>query len=236
MAIPTMRAAGAKTAGTGAQTPGGPAGLATGDLEIIVATADTGITLSITADGGGAWTQVTNTPVTAAGARPLYAWYRIRAVGDTDPTITPSSLWVNCCRLAVQTGTFDTSDPLDIETAGSETTSDTSFSFVTGVNSSVNDSLIVCIATTARDSNTGGVGTMANANLSAVTLVADYCTAAGNGGGFGITRGGLATAGAVGTWSSTYAVASAKTYITFAVKPPASGNTYTKAGFGKENG
>lgn len=220
MALPVFRAAGAKSAGTtGAVTVAAPTGVATGDLEIIIAECATANTISITSDGGGAWTLMTGLPVTVAGGEKLYVWSRQRAGGDSDPQVTASADHVCAARLAYQTGTYDTSDPFEIETTGTETTSDTSFSFAPGTSTSKNDCLVLVVSTILRDSNTASVPVCTNANLTSLNSRANYCTNSGNGGGFGVTEGALATAGAVGTFACTYGAASAKSYVSFAIKP-----------------
>ena len=113
----TVRSVGAKSntaqpgPDTTAITPGAPIGIATGDLEILVASTIAGATISITANGGGAWTAIDNQDVTS-GER-IYAWYRIRAGGDGNPSVQPSSDHCVACRIAVTTGTFDTGTPID---------------------------------------------------------------------------------------------------------------------------
>lgn len=218
--LPVFRAAGAKSAGTtGATTVSAPAGVAVGDLEILIAEVRNSDTCSVSSTGGGAWTAMTGTPVLVTGGETLYVWWRIRADGDGDPQVTPSADHVCAARLAYQAGTFNTSDPFDQETTGTETTSDTSFSFAPGYSTTEDNSLCLVISTILRDSNTASVPICTNANQSSRASRANYCTSNGAGGGFGVTEGTLATAGAVGTWACTYATASAKAYIAFSIRP-----------------
>lgn len=222
MALPVFRATGtvAVAIGGGTVAPADPAGIATGDLDIMVAMVPAGITLSITADGGGAWTAMTGTPVTETGARSLYVWSRTRVGGDGAPTVTASANGIKAAvRLAYQTGTFDTSDPFEIETTGTEATVDDSFSFAPGTSTTGADRLVLVVSTILRDSNTPSVPVCTNANLTALASRSDFCTASGAGGGWGITEGALAAAGAVGTFATTYLATSAKAYISFAIKP-----------------
>lgn len=228
MALPAFRAAGAKSAGTtGATTVAAPTGIATGDLEILIAEVRNADTCSISNDGGGAWSAVTGTPIGVAAGEKLYVWYRTRAGGDGDPQVTPSADHVCAARLAYQAGTFDTSDPLEVETTGSETTSDTSYSFAPGVSTAGDDRLVLSISTILRDSNTASVPVCTNASLTALASRANYCTNSGAGGGFGVTEGAKAPAGSVGTFACTYGASSAKSYIAFAIKPVAA-NDFTQ--------
>lgn len=219
MALPLFRAAGAKSAGTtGATTVTAPAGVAVGDLEILVATTIAGGTISISNNGGSAWTAMT--PVDVTGGEKLYVWYRVRQTGDGDPQVTPGSDHVNAARLAYVGGTFDSTTPIEGIVTGSEVTSDTSFSFAPGNSSTLNDSLVLAICTSGNDTNTAQFSAaFANANLTALALRAAYQTLNGGGGGFGLTEGARAVAGAVGTWSATLAAASSKAYISFVIRP-----------------
>lgn len=220
MALPVFRAAGAKSAGTtGAVTVAAPAGVATGDLEILIAEVPTAATCSITNNGGGAWTAMTGSPITVAAGERLYVWSRIRAGGDGDPQVTASADHVCSARLAYQAGTFDTSDPFELETTSTETTSDTSFSWAPGGTTGGADRLVLVVSSILRDSNTASVPVCTNASLTSLASRANYCTNSGAGGGFGVTEGAKATAGTIGTFACTYGAASPKSYISFAIKP-----------------
>lgn len=233
MALPVFRAAGAKSEGaTGTVTVSAPAGIATGDLEFLVTSTDTLGTASITSNGGGAWTAVSGTPITVSTGETLYVWWRIRAAGDSDPTV--QATFDHCCaaRLAYQGGTFDATTPLEIATTGTESTNDTSFSFAPGTTTAGLDRLVLVIATSITDSSSGQVPVCTNANLTSLASRANYNTLNGGGGGFGITEGARATAGAVGTFACTYATASPKAYISFAIRPsvPITTSGYATAG------
>ena len=220
MAAPVFRAAGAKSVGTtGAVTVSAPTGVATDDLEILIAECATANTISITNNGGSSWSAMTGTPVTVTGGERLYVWSRVRQSGDGNPQVQASADHLCACRLAYQTGTFDPSDPFEIETTSNETTSDTSFSWAPGTSTTGIDRVVLVISTILRDSNTASVPVCTNANLTSLASRANYCTTQGNGGGFGCTEGTRAASGAVGTFACTYLAASAKAYISFAIKP-----------------
>jgi hypothetical protein len=225
MALPVFRAAGAKTVGTTtAVAVTAPAGVATGDLEILVGTTIAGGTVTIGSAGGSAWTAWTPAFVDVTLGEILYVWWRIRQASDSNPTVSAASDHFCAGRLCYQAGTFDASDPFENEASGSEVSSDTSFSWAPGGSTSGPDRLVCCIATTGFDSNTHQVPVMTNANLTALALrMSNHNTTTGGGGGFGMTEGALATAGAVGTFACTYVTSSTKAYISFAIKPdPAS--------------
>ena len=221
MALPVFRANSAKAAGTGAVTPALPTGVVADDIVILVATTIAGGSISITANGSIAtWTAVTGSPIDVASGEKLYVWWGRYSSGSTGPTVTPGGN--HCCAAtAAWSGCITTGDPVNNQATGTETTSDTSLSFATGISTSVNDCMVLLASSSGVDSNTAQHSAQANANLSGVVERADYQTNSGGGGGFELVEGGLATAGAIGTWTATLATASPKAYISFALKPPA---------------
>ncbi len=230
-----FRAAGAKSTAVGVVTVSAPIGIATGDLEILVAGTIAGGSVSITTDGGSAWTALGSQDVTAG--EKLYAWYRIRQAGDGNPAVTPGSDHVVACRLAYKAGTFDTTTPIDNWTVSSEATSDTSFSWAPGFSTSVDNCLVAVVSTSGFDSNTAQVPVCTNAALASLTSRANHETLNGGGGGYGVTDGYLATAGTVGTFACTYANASPKAYAAFAIRPDPAATAWTvEAGATGNNG
>lgn len=218
MAIPIFVAAGAKTAAAQDAIPPLPAGMAAGAIVILVATCPTANTLSITANGSvTTWTAITGSPVTVAAGEALYVWWGRWASGTTGPTVHASASDVVCAGTAAWSGCLDVGSPIDVQATGTETTSDTSFSFATGISSTRNNCLAICVASILRDSNVASVPVMTNTSLAALASRLDYCTTTGAGGGFGLSEGTKATAGTLGTWANTYGAASPKGYITFAL-------------------
>src|SRR5690348_11937313 len=132
MALPVFRAAGAKTTGGPAEiTIAAPAGVATGDLEILLGNSRGTSSLTLSRDGWCAWTVLTGSPLPISGVK-FYIWWRGRQAGDSDAGLTAGSGSIIGARLADQAGTFDTGTPVEIIATGSEATSDTSFSFAPG--------------------------------------------------------------------------------------------------------
>lgn len=226
--LPVLRAAGAKSDGTtGTVTVAAPTGVATGDLEILIV--ETTTSASITNNGGSAWTAFTGSPKTETAARALYIWYRIRQAGDGSPIVQATADQICASRLAYQTGTFDAAAPIANITSSSEATVDTSFSWAPGFSTGRNNCLVLCCATTIRDSTTVAVPQMTNSNLTSLAARGSANTNNGNGGGYGCTEGALATAGAVGTFACTYSTtSSAKTYFAWTIQgAPAYGGALT---------
>ena len=218
MAIPTSRTPGAKASGTGAVTPALPANIAVGDIAILVATTIAAGTITITADGGQAWTAFTGSPIDVASGEKLYVWWRRHAAGNTAPTIAPGSDHI-CAGINAYAGCVPSGDPVNAAATGTETASDTTFSFTSGISTTLDDCICICICSTGADATSGQFTVMTNGNLSSLAERMDYCTNSGGGGGFAQDEGGLATAGAMGTWASTLSTATPKAYLAFALAP-----------------
>jgi K319L-like, PKD domain/Fibronectin type III domain len=225
--IPVYRSTGAKTASTTSAAVAEPAGVATGDLEVLVTSTISGGSNSIANNGGSAWTAMTGSPVDAGNGEALYVWWRIRQAGDSNPAISPASDHFCAARIAYAKGTFNTTAPFEIETTGTEITSDTSFSWAPGTTTAGTNRVVLCIATSGFDSDTGQVKIMSNSSLTSRALRVNYETSSGGGGGFGATEGTRSTAGGVGTFACTYAKASPKAYMSFAIRPFGAGPTPT---------
>ncbi len=230
MALPAFRSASAKAAGTGAVTPALPASMAANDIVLLVASTIAGGSISITAVGSIAtWTPITGSPVDVTAGEKLYVWWGRWASGTTGPTVTPGS--DHCIAGTVAySGCITDATVINQQATGSETTSDQSFSFATGVSSTVKDCLCIGICTSGEDSNTGQVPVMANTSLAALASRLNIQTNSGGGGGFGLSEGTLAVAGSMGTWTCTIGVSSAKAYLTLALRPPNDTTSQTTTG------
>lgn len=155
--------------------------------------------------------------MTVAGGNVLYVWWGRWTAGSTGPTVHASASDVIVAATAAWSGCVDVGSPIDIASTGTETTVDNSFSFATGISSTRNNCLAICVASILRDSNTASVPVMANTSLASLASRLNICSNTGSGGGFGLSEGAKATAGTLGTWTNTYAATSAKSYITFAL-------------------
>jgi len=220
MAMPVSRTPGAKASGTtGAVSVPLPADIAIGDIAILVAETDPTGTVSITVTGGQAWTAFTGSPITVASGSKLYVWWRRHASGNTAPSVQATVDHV-CAGCNAYSGCIASGDPVDVSETGTEVASDTSFQFVTTISTTGPDRLCVCICTSSQDSNTGQFTVMTNGNLSNMAEKMDYETTSGHGGGFAFDQGGLAVAGAMGTFAATLSNAWPKAYIAFGLKSP----------------
>src|SRR3990167_9818615 len=222
MAIAFRAAGGKATDGTSpfSVVPALPAGMVADDIVILVAaTEDTG-TASINANGSIAtWTAITGSPVSVSGGKKLYVWWGRWASGTTGPTVTADTNMI-IAATAAWSGCDTTSSVINTQETGSESTSDNSLSFATTVSTSVANCMVLLISNDDTDSNTAQHSSQANTNLGSIAERLDVNTNAGTpGGGFQITEGTLATAGAIGTWTTTLAANSAKAYLTLALQP-----------------
>ena len=229
--IPTYRSRGAMAhSTTSAITPALPGSMSANDIVILVACCYTGGTIAITTSGSvTAWNALTGTPVDVASGDKLYVWWGRWSSGSTGPTLTPTSGDHIVGRTVAFYNCYVGGSPIDVSNTGSETTSDTSFNFDTGLTTTYNNELCVCICTTTYDptfDSTTAFGTMTNANLASISERMDNDVNEGNGGGFGLDEGTLIVNGAMGAWASTLAYASPKSYIAFALRSTVPNNTF----------
>ena len=107
--------------------------------------------------------------------------------------------------------------------------SDTTFNFTTGLTTTYNNEVCVCICSTGYDptsDSTSAFGTMTNGNLASISERMDNDVNEGGGGGFGLDHGTLIVNGAMGNYASTLAYASPKSYIAFALRSAIPNNTF----------
>jgi hypothetical protein len=220
--IPTVRAVGSMAHGTtGAVTPGWPSGYTANDIILLFATTIAGGSVSITTNGSiGTWNAVSGSPVDVTSGEKLYVWWGRYSSGSTAPSVTPGG--DHCVARMIAILNCPTSgEVIDVVANSNETTSDTSFSFATGLTTNYNNELVVVACTTGYDpasDSTAQFGTWTGANLGTKTERIDNDVNEGGGGGLGVMTAPLVTAGAVGTVGATLANASPKAYITFALK------------------
>ena len=89
---------------------------------------------------------------------------------------------------------------------------------VTGVTTTVNDTLVVQVVARDNDREAAAFSAQTNANLTSITERSDAGTDFGNGGGFAVWDGVMATAGATGNTTATV-TSSVNAFLTIALKP-----------------
>lgn len=225
MAAPSVRAVGTQTVGTGAGSLSGSMPThATDDILLLVIETGAEAIANVTAG----WAEVTNSPqVVAVGAdsRLTVYWKRATSASETAPTFDdPGDHWL--ARVISIQGCRTGESPFDATSGGTKTSASTSSS-ITGVTTSTNDCLILYLAATGTDTGTDQYSAWANASLTSVGEVTDGWTATGNGGGFAIGSGVLATAGATGAMTATIATSSTEAFLCLAMASLASSSGQT---------
>jgi len=227
--LPTYRTTGTMAHGTGAITVGLPASMSANDIVILVASTIAGGTITITADGSiTPWTAISGSPVDVTGGEKLYVWWGRWSSGTTGPTLTPAS--DHCVgRTVAYYRCYTGGSPIDVSATGTETASDTTFSFATGLTTTYNNEMTITVCSTGYDpsaDSTNQFSSWTGTNLGTKTERIDNDVNEGLGGGFGLMDAPLVVNGAVGTVGATLANASPKSYITFALRSTVPNNTF----------
>jgi hypothetical protein len=214
---------------TSAITVALPAGMSANDIVILVASTIAGGSITITADGSVTpWTPISGSPIDVTGGEKLYVWWGRYSSGSTGVTITPGGDHI-VGRCVAYYNCYAGGSPIDVAATGTETTSDTSFSFATGLTTTYNNEMTITVCSTGNDpafDSTAQFSSWSGANLGTKTERMDNDVNEGGGGGFGLMEASLVANGAVGTVGATLAAASPKSYITFALRSTVPNNTF----------
>jgi hypothetical protein len=220
-AVPAAGVSGTTTAG--AAVGALPTFISYKSLVLLIGNIAVGGTMAITANGiVDDWTLLSGFPVTVAAGDKLYIW--AGTFDETTSLRTPPSVSADSDHYSAGLMAFympdlaaTVTDDIQAIATGSETPGDTSFSFATGVSTDRANSKIVCCLAHTIDIGSAVSSTQANANLTNVAERLDFSTANGEGGGQVTLDGDLATAGAVGTWSSSLSAITVKAYASIAL-------------------
>ena len=225
MAIPAFRSKGAYGVGTtsclAAVPTGGDAPQENDILLIVVESADSN-TAAGTPNTPSGWTKLFEESQGdgATGVTTLTVFGKRAGASESDVTIDGV---LNHCSatMLVYSGCLTSGDAWQV---GAGNGADTGNGTMTGLTTAVNDCLIVAICCTTNDAiGSNRFSGWTNANLSSFTEREDNTTNTGNGGGFGVADGGLATAGATGDSTVTIIVSVQWRAVHIALKPPAAG-------------
>ncbi len=208
--MPSLRAVGAGNSGASSAVIAAPAGLASGDVEIMLAECIQTETISDPAT----WTALSVSPQTGAATK-LQAWYRRWNGSDGNPTLSGVTNHVVGIRVAFK-DCIASGDPIDA-IAGATAASSTAVSFPTITTLTAN-CYVVNLCAAGTDTATPQSSGEANASLSGVAELADFFAIDGGGGGVIAIGGGKAAAGAVSATTATLATASSQGLITLALK------------------
>jgi hypothetical protein len=219
-AAPTYVDVGTNTSGAGNITVPWPTHVA-GDIGLLVIESTGGQAANLgTANGFAAVdSSPSSTGATTSGTRVTVYWCRATSAAMASPIVTdPGDHAVG--RIFTFRGCVETGDPWNITAADQKASASTSASAPT-VTTTVNNCLIVCAISRDNDaSSTTSFSAWANASLTDVNEAAEGGTTSGNGGGFGVGYGTLATAGVSGVTTATV-TSSINASITIALLPKA---------------
>lgn len=210
MTAPNYQAIGTPANGTsGAVVPVLPAHAA-GDLLVLIAEGDNA---SFGSDPAG-WTLV---GVVSGTANKLAVWYKIAASNaETDPTITPTT-GNHTFAHVISFRNVHQVKPIHARAVGSTNTS--SVIGALGLDTHVDDCMILQIVGWGADNTGGLVSAEANGTLANLAERIDAGTTDGNGGGIIAYTGEKAAAGAVDQTTFTLAASTAAAMMTLAIAP-----------------
>ncbi len=222
-ATPSFQNAGAIAASTVAVSPAWPTHAINDIALLFVESSGCDAATLSTAAGFAA---VTNSPQATwggtcffpspTGTRITVFWARATSTSMGAPTVADPGNHVYA-RILTYRDVISTGDPWDVTGGGVKAAASTSVT-VTGVTTTVPDTLIVQVVASDTGSGAQAFSAQTNANLTSITERSDAGTTAGNDGGFGVWDGIKATAGATGDTTATV-TSSINAFLTIALKP-----------------
>jgi len=217
LAAPQFQAAGAENSGTGSVTVNWPAHAA-GDVALLFVETTGGEVATLSTAAG--FVQVAGSPQdTGAGAdstRLTVFWARATSSSMASPIIADPGNHVYA-RILTYRGVISAGNPWDVTGGGIKSTPSTVVT-VTGVTTTVTDTLIVQAVAHGRDSNNPHFSGQANANLLNLTERGDSGSNAGNGGGFAVWDGVKVSAGATGNTTANITNSVVNAFLTIALR------------------
>ena len=191
---PLFQAAGAAVSGTGNVTPAWPAH-AIGDVALLFIESAGGEAATLSIPAGFA--AVTNSPQATgagtAGTRITVFWARATSTAMAAPTVADPGNHVYA-QILTYRGVIATGNPWDVTGGGVKAAASTAVT-VTGVTTTVANTLIVQAVARDNDSAAAAFSAQTNANLTGIAERSDAGTTSGNGGGFAVWDGVMATSG-----------------------------------------
>ena len=217
---PNFQAAGGAVTGTGSVTPAWPAH-AIGDIALLFIESAGGQPATLSTAAG--FVAVANSPKATgagtAGTQLTVFWARATSAAMPAPTVADPGDHVYA-QILTYRGVIAAGNPWDV-TGGGVKAAATNSVTVTGVTTTEPNTRIVQAVTRDLDSAGTPFSAETNANLTGITERVDGGTTSGNGGGFAVWDGVMATAGATGNTTATV-TSSINAFLTVALRPPAS--------------
>jgi len=217
---PVYKAAGRAVSDTVGVTPAWPAH-AVDDIALLFVESAGGEAVTLSTPAG--FVQVTNSPKATgagtAGTQLSVFWARATSTTMAAPTITDPGNHVYA-QILTYCGVATSGDPWDVTGGDVKAVASNSVS-VTGVLTTVNNTLIVQAVTRENDNAPGAAfSAQTNANLTNIAERSDAGTNSGNGGGFVIWDGIKAALGGTGTTSANINASVVNAFLTIALRPP----------------
>lgn len=216
MAAPNYQSQGAVQTGTAALTVPWGSHVAN-DVALLFVEADGAETVTTPSSPAG-WGAVDSSVATATG---LWVYWK-RATGSSEGDVTvPDPGDHATAQILVYRGCITSGNPWDVIAKNINNTSSANVS-IPGTSTTVADCLVVAAVSNPLDSATPQANNdFANADLTSVqaTPRTNQQSASGNGGGFAVTDGVKAAAGAFGATTATLIGARAQARIAIALKP-----------------
>lgn len=220
MAAPVYQTKGTRIDSSGTATVVWPAHLIDDVALLIVESANEVVTLSTPAG----FAQVTGSPQgtgTAAGVaatRITLFWCRATSAAMASPVVADAGNHV-VAQILTFRGCETTGNPWNV-TAGDALASASTSVSIPGATTTVDQCLVVAIATTATDASPAVIGSWVNASLVSITEREDIGGTAGNGGGYGVATGEKAVAGTYSATTATFGTSTVQGRISVALKGP----------------
>ena len=213
-AVPAFQEAGTAVASTGSVSPAWPAH-AVNDVALLFVESNGDEPATLSTPAGFA--AVANSPQVAGNrTRITVFWARATSTTMAAPTILDPGNHVYA-QIVTYRSVISTGNPWDVTGGGGKTAASTSVT-VTGVTTTLADTLIVQAVARDTDKAAAAFSAQANANLTGITERSDAGTGLGKGGGFGVWDGVKATASATGDTTATV-TSSRNAFLTIALKP-----------------
>jgi hypothetical protein len=170
------------------------------------------------------WTPVTNGSQGVGTAGSLTAtglqvfWKRAASGAEAAATAAdPGDHWVGM--IYTFRGCIATGDPINVSAGDASADVDSTAVIIPGATTTVNNCLVVALASWQTDIATAQQSGETNASLSSLIERDDGGTVNGNGGGFSVVTGVLAVAGTYAATTATLATASRQARVSLALKP-----------------
>ena len=226
-AAPLFQAAGTAVSGAGAVTVAWPAH-AIGDVALLFVESTGGQPVTLSTPSG--FVAVANSPqatgTTTNGTQITVFWARATSTTMASAVVADPGDHVYA-RIITYRGVETTGNPWDVTGGGVKAAASTSVT-VTGVTTTVADTLIVQAVARDNDSAAAAFSAETNANLAGIAERSDAGTTSGNGGGIAVWDGTFAAAGATGNTTATV-TSSINAFLTIALKSPAGTTSVTSS-------